>query len=426
MFDSAYCCDPLCSPSRASLLTGLYVHNHQAYLNRTPWSFKHKTIAHHLGRAGYMTALIGKMHFVDAQTHGFDYKIDFNDWYQFLGPKTKLVAEEILGPNSGSGLPQIDDLWRDFGNPWTGVIGRDDREGPVSIGRPSALAEEDHFESVVTRESIRFIKEHGDEQPFFLISSFLKPHAPFTPALEYAGMYDSAAMQLPATWGKVDLDSVPKYVRSRIKHYSFMPEVHDPERARWHMAMYYACLSQMDANVGKILSALEQANLKRDTIILYLSDHGEMLGGHGLWEKNLFYEDSVCVPLMFALPNAMSAGKRCASPVSLAQVVPTLLDLCGLPIPAGLDGKSMVPSLRDPSRRVDQDILSEMNLGSRGSGFMLRSEDFKYCFSPHDEDELYDLKNDPLEMRNLARLQEYQKRKEELKGRLAAIAPLTL
>jgi choline-sulfatase len=117
-FTNAYCSNPVCTPSRASLLTGLHTHNHQTWGNTTAWPFEHKTIAHYFGRAGYMTALIGKMHFVDAQTHGFDYRLDFNDWYQYLGPKIQLYADELSRANSGSGLPQIDDLWRDAGDPW--------------------------------------------------------------------------------------------------------------------------------------------------------------------------------------------------------------------------------------------------------------------------------------------------------------------
>src|SRR5438067_1731656 len=98
-FHSAYCSNPVCVPSRASLLTGLYTHHHKTWNNSVPWHFEHKTAAHYFGQAGYMTALIGKMHFVDAQTHGFDYHLGFNDWYQHLGPKTKLYAEELSRAN---------------------------------------------------------------------------------------------------------------------------------------------------------------------------------------------------------------------------------------------------------------------------------------------------------------------------------------
>ena len=225
-FDSAYCSNPVCVPSRASLLTGLYTHNHGALNNAIPWPFEQKTIAHHLGRAGYMTGLIGKMHFVDAQTHGFDYHLDFNDWYQYLGPKTKLYADELGRANSGSGMPQIDDLWRDSGDPWKGA--RDawtTAQGFVHVGRVSKMPEQDHFESFVARESIRFLKNHGRRQPFFLISSFLKPHDPFMPAERFAEMFRPEDMKLPDTWGKVDLATVPKEIADSIRKNSPTPEV---------------------------------------------------------------------------------------------------------------------------------------------------------------------------------------------------------
>ena len=224
-FDDAYCTLPVCVASRASLLSGLYPHHHRAYNNAQPWPFSVKTLAHYLGRAGYMTGVVGKMHFVDAQTHGFDYKLDFNDWHQYLGPKTKLVAEEIIDPNSGSGLPQIDDLWRESGDPWTGFIERDNRQGYTSVGRISALAEEDHFETFVARESMRFLRNHGKEQPFFLISSFLKPHDPFTPAERFAKMFQPPEMKLPETWGKVDLATVPQWIQSRIHYDPVVPGI---------------------------------------------------------------------------------------------------------------------------------------------------------------------------------------------------------
>src|SRR5258708_8825919 len=133
-FDSVYCSNAVCVPSRASLLTGLYTHNHGAYNNSIAWPFAHKTMAHHFNRAGYMTGLIGKMHFVDAQTHGFEYRLDFNDWWQYLGPKTKLYAEELSRANSGSGMPQIDTLWRGAGDPWEGLCDPAQRPGVLAGG----------------------------------------------------------------------------------------------------------------------------------------------------------------------------------------------------------------------------------------------------------------------------------------------------
>src|SRR5438270_9628504 len=160
-FNSAYCSNPVCTPSRASLLTGLYTHNHQSLNNATPLPPKHKTIAHHFGGAGYLTGLIGKMHFVDGQTHGFDYHLDFNDWFQYLGPKTQLYADELSRANSGSGLPQIDDLWRDFGDPWKGARELDEREGPVATGRGLKIPKQDYFELSVTDNWNDFLLRSG-------------------------------------------------------------------------------------------------------------------------------------------------------------------------------------------------------------------------------------------------------------------------
>ncbi|HEV2113955.1 MAG TPA: sulfatase-like hydrolase/transferase, partial [Terriglobales bacterium] len=360
-FDSAYCSNPVCVPSRASLLTGLYTHNHRAYNNSVPWPFEHKTIAHHFDRAGYMTGLIGKMHFVDAQTHGFEYRVDFNDWWQYLGPKTKLYADELGRRNSGSGLPQIDDLWRDAGDPWDGAREKDDRQGSVAVGRASKMAEQDQFESFVARESIRFLKNHGRE-PFFLVSSFLKPHDPFMPAQRFADMFRPEDMKLPDTWGKVDLSKVPKEISAAIRRNAPTPELHDAEQAKRRIALYYGNLAQMDDCAGRVLTALRELDLEKDTIVLYTADHGEMLGEHGLWQKFVFYEPSVGVPLVVRAPGVTPAGARSKTPVSLVQALPTLLELCGLPAASGLDGTSFAQDLREPARKRDTTVFAEFNL----------------------------------------------------------------
>ena len=418
-FSNCYCSNPVCTPSRASLLTGLYTHNHGALNNITPWPFEHKTMAHMFSGAGYMSSLIGKMHFVDAQTHGFDYHVDFNEWYQFLGPKTKLYADELGHPNSGSGLPQVDDFWRDFGDPWKDARETDGRRGQVSVGRISKIPEEEHFDAFVARESVRFLKEHSRKQPFFLITSFLRPHDPFMPSARFAEMFRPEDMKLPPTWGKVNLDTVPKEIRASIEHNRPTPEVDDPEVAKRHIAYYYANLAEMDWNAGKVLNALRELNLEDDTIVIYTSDHGEMLGEHKLWQKFVFYESSVRIPLLMRVPG-LPRGRWNSTIVSNVDIAPTLGELCGLRAPNVPDGKSFVADLRNPEQTRDTRVFSEYNLGRPAAKYMIREGQWKYCYYTHDIAELYDLKADPQEMRNLATLPEFKSKGEELKGRIFA------
>lgn len=157
-------------------------------------------------------------------------------------------------------------------------------------------------------------------------------------------------MKLPPTLGKLDLSTVPKFIRERIEYNSPIPEVHDPEYAKRLIALYYSNLAQTDDCVGKVLDALKELGLEDDTIVLYTSDHGGMLGVHGLWQKSVFYEPSVGVPLLFRVPGATPANSRCETPVSLVQILPTLTELCGIPTPSGIDGTSFAANLREPGR----------------------------------------------------------------------------
>ncbi len=416
-FTDAYCSNPVCTPSRASLLTGLYTHNHQTWNNATPWPIQHKTIAHHFERAGYTTGLIGKMHFVDAQTHGFDYRLDFNDWYQYLGPKTKLYADELSRPNSGSGMPQIDDLWRDAGDPWRNARDLDDREGPVHVGRVSKIPEVDHFESFVARETVRFLQKFRGQEPFFLVTSFLKPHDPFMPSQRFANLFREQDMRLPGTWGRVDLSRVPAEVRRSIERNAPTPELKTVEQARKRMAYYYANLAQMDDSAGVVLRALRDLGLEEDTIVVYTSDHGEMLGEHGLWQKFQFYEASCGVPLMVRAPGMFDAGV-CRTPVSQVGLLATLSELCGVSVPGKLDEDSLVPLLHSPWSRRDAPVFAEYALRTPNAKYLIRDGDYKYTYWSHDIPELYDLRNDPGELKNLASEAAHASTVERLKSKL--------
>ena len=396
-FRSAYCSNPVCGPSRASFMTGLYTHHHGVFKNDVPWRADLQTVGHHFSRAGYLSGIIGKAHFADGQTHGFDYKLDFNEWFQYLGPKTQLYVDELITTNGECGFPEVFSLW-EKGDPWAATR-KQESKIYMRTGRPSPMPEEDHQDSWVARER-RFIKNYAGKKPLFLIASFLKPHCPFTPPARFIDPDWKQKMRLPDTYGKADLDNIPKYIRNRIEA---EPVLKDPDNAQMRLAMYNACVGHMDHCVGEVMDALKDAGILDDTIVVYTADHGEMRGEHGLWDKFVFYESSAGVPFVVHAPDVTKAGAVCEAPVSQVALVPTLLDLCGIPVPSGLDEPSLVPFLRDPNRKQNRPVYSEFSMGGQAEKYMVRSGDWKYCYYMGDTPELYNLREDPKEMKNLAR-----------------------
>jgi choline-sulfatase len=419
-FTNAYCTNPVCAPSRASIQTGLYTHKLESRGNSRPFSPKHKTIAHYFNNAGYLTALVGKMHMVDAQTHGFGYKIEFNDWLQYLGPKVRLYANELGRPNSGAGLPEIESLWREEGYPWKGDITPDGRLGAVAVGGPSPMEEQDHFDNFVARESIRFLEDYArTNEPFLLVSSFLKPHDPFMPAKRFAEMFQPEQMKLSPTWGKADLAHLPQPVVEFIERCPFTPELRQAPEARKRVAAYYGSLAQMDDCAGQVLSALTRLGLDKNTIVVYTADHGEMLGDLGLWNKFQFYEGSCGVPLMVRMPGG--APLLCTQPVSLISLTSTVAELCQVPVTGPSDGKSFAYLVRKPdSPEQYGPVFAEYDLGMKTAKYMVRDGDYKYTFWVNYIPELYNLRTDPEEMHNLAGLPEYQETVARLKQQLFA------
>ena len=191
--------------------------------------------------------------------------------------------------------------------------------------------------------------------------------------------------------------------------------------ARQRIAMYYGNVAFLDDCLGQVLASLKELGIEDDTVVIYSSDHGEMLGEHGLWHKFVFYEPSVGVPLIFRVPGVTQPGSVCHTPVSQVSLMATLLDLCGIAVPEGLDGAPLTPILSEPDRVQRQPappVFSQFALRTGNARAMIRKGIWKFSHYATDMAELYNLRDDPSEMNNLAESQLHRPRVEALRTEL--------
>lgn len=411
-FTRAYCPYPVCAPSRMSFLTGLHAHHHGVTDNRVTLDWRRRTMAHAFRDAGYVTGLVGKMHFLDGHSHGFDFRLGFNDWLMYLGPKVRHFADEIasypgyekLIYDTGSGLPDIDGLWPGDRSPWIGTA-------TPKRTLASDLSTEDQFDSFVARETSKLIRRYQD-QPFFLVAGFLKPHAPFHPPREFAERFPADRVALPNAG---DLSQYPEHVRTAAARFHAMGE----QRLRMIRAGYCGNLQFVDTCIGEVWRTLEDKGLADDTIVVYTSDHGEMAGEHGLFQKFVFFEPSAGVPLIVSYPRKLPRGQVSQALVEYLGIYPTVAELAGLKSPFQIDGTSFASLARDPSLGGPDAAFAEYAL-SWAPRYMVRTRRYKYNFNEGDRPELYDMEADPGEYRNLAGAAAHSKTVRGLHDRLVA------
>ncbi|MHC4701225.1 MAG: sulfatase family protein [Planctomycetota bacterium] len=367
-FNNAYCPYPVCVASRMALLTGLYSHS-----------------------------------------TGAIYYMSINDWLMYLGPKVQHYANEIanhpLGPNffktvddSGAGLPDIDGLWL-RGSPWVGNVEKWNFDHMAS-----PLEAEDHLDSFIARESGKFITRYR-EQPFFLVTSFMKPHSPFYPPRQWAEKYPVDKMTLPEVG---DISGYPKHIQRRIRNRAALGE----KRQRAHRAGYLGNLAFVDTCVGYVYDVLEKEGLLDSTIVVYTADHGEMDGDHGLFQKFCLFEPSVQVPLIVSWPKHLPENKVTDALTEYIGLYPTLSDLAGIEAPRKttlhkipgaperLDARSFADIVRNPDLRGPSAAFSEYNLRSTIPEYMIRTRRYKYIYNHGATHELYDHEADPGEFVN--------------------------
>ena len=379
VFERAYCNSPLCSPSRTAFMTGALPSRTGGYDNAAEFRADIPTFAHYLRRLGYRTVLSGKMHFCGPdQMHGFEERLT-TDIYPADYGWTPDWAHPTHRPSWYHSMSSVTDA---------GVCVRTNQ---IDFDEEVAFAAE------------RAIYDHvrgRDPRPFLLVASLTHPHDPFAITRDYWDLYDHDAIDLP----RVGLADVPLDPHSaRLRHVCAMDVATVTDQAvRRARHAYYGAVAFCDAQLGRLLRALEATGLD-DTIVMFLGDHGEMLGERGLWYKMNFFEGASRVPLVVSAPGLFAPGRSPAA-VSLVDVLPTLVELAGGDaddLASPIDGRSLLPHLegRGGHDEVFGEYLAE---GALAPIVMIRRGPHKFVHSPADPDQLYDLDADPDERENLA------------------------
>jgi iduronate 2-sulfatase len=382
-FDRAYCQFPLCSPSRSSLMTGLRpgttrVFNLQ-YHFRTGLP-EVVTLSQLFGQHGYYHARVGKIYHYgnpgDIGTSGLD---DSKSWQEFINPagRDKTTLEpDIINYTPKRGLGSAMSLLSD-------------KDG----------ADTDHTDGKVATEAIKLLEKHASE-PFFLAVGFYKPHTPYVAPKKYFDLYPLEKIQLPQEPAE-HLKHIPPPALASVKPWPLFGV--NTNQARECKQAYYAAISFVDAQIGRVLDALDRLKLRENTIVVFWSDHGYHLGEHGLWMKQSCFEESARVPLIIAAPGQKARGKVSPRTVELLDLYPTLADLAGLTPPKNLEGASLRPLLNDPKAKWTRPAFTQVQRAGF-PGYSVRTERWRYTEWDDGAQgaQLYDHGRDPHELKNLA------------------------
>ncbi|MDE1922346.1 MAG: choline-sulfatase [Gammaproteobacteria bacterium] len=380
VFDSFYCNSPLCAPSRFSFMSGRLPSKIGAYDNAAEFAASVPTFAHYLRGAGYQTILSGKMHFCGPdQLHGFEerlttdiYPADFGwtpDWTRFA-----------VRPS------------------WYHTMDSVTQAGPCTRTNQIDFDDEVVFNA---RQKLFDMARGRDRRPFCMVVSMTHPHDPYVTPQAYWDRYADVDIDMPKVrLAAADLDPHSR----RLRHVCGLDlqDVTD-DQVRAARRAYYGSISYVDDQVGVLLKTLADARFADDTIVVVLADHGDMLGERGLWYKMSFFEPACRIPLIVHAPGRF-APRRVPTAASLVDLLPTLCELAGAAGPSyatPLCGGSLVPALGGAAG-ADQVIGEYLGEGAIAPVVMIRRGRHKFVHTRVDPDQLYDLVDDPLELRNLA------------------------
>lgn len=408
-FERAFVQAPVCVPSRVTFFTGRYPHSHQNRVNYTPLKAGETLMQQYLQDAGYQTGTVGKLHYIPptaehARTTGFDRVLlhdgvpylteysDYSRWRKENDPRAHIPYRQTVKPAPPGQ------------NPFRMLIAREHTE-TAWVG-------------LKTRE---FLTEMAaDSRPFFLFSSFFQPHSPFLAPEPFDSMYDDVEIPLPRQVRLEEIQELPRPLQRLILRGQPAFDM-DRERLQWAYRTYYASVSQIDQEVGRILQTLDDTGQSGNTLVVFASDHGDQMLEHGLMGKNCFFEASVRVPLMIRYPGVVRPGGY-RQLVESTDLLPTLFNLCGVREPVPCQGRSLASLLRGESYEEREAVFAENIIPEvittgrldfhfeKGQGIkdirhpdakMVRTGRWKLNYYASGEGELYDLAEDPSEEVNL-------------------------
>ena len=403
-FDNAYCQQPLCGPSRASLMTGLRPDTLDMHTLKHELRQKNPnviTLGQLFRNNGYFSARAGKIyHYGNPGQIGTDANDDPATWDQRFNP-------------AGIDKTQEDKITR-YG-PQKGGLG-------ISMAWWNPVSDDDvHTDGMVATKIIELIEEKRDE-PFFLAAGFFNPHCPYVAPNKYFDLYPLDQITIPdLEEAKADLADVPPMAIQRdTPNWPYYFKNVTVENARKCKQAYYACNSFVDAQVGRLLDALEKNDLTKQTIIVFWSDHGYFLGEKGLWYKRKAFERAVRMPLIIAAPG-LAKNATASKMAELLDLYPTLADLCGLTPPGNLEGASLRPLLENPENTAwTKPAVSQVWHSRKAWGYSIRTDQWRYTewLEGTAGRELYDHTTDPDEVNNLATEPQHAATVAELSGRL--------
>lgn len=413
VFNKAYCQQAVCSPSRTAIMTGLRPDVTKVWDLETHFRVAQPdciTLPQHFKANGYHCAALSKIYHSGledgrswSEPHwypkGRAVDTDLVDWTKQIVTRHDVNTEEYNDPQEG-GEPR--------------KSGKNAKKGPAYEVSPKA--DDQLPDGATAAEAVkRLAALKSKSQPFFLAVGFLKPHLPFVAPKKYWDIYDPNTIPVPTT-DKLPTGS-PEFAghnNSELHAYPGVPK-ENPIPADFAKTLrhgYYACISYTDAQIGKVLDALDKEGLADNTIIVLWGDHGWQLGEHGLWHKHTNFEIAARAPLLISVPGAKTAGQKCQAPVEFVDVYPTLADVCGLPIPSGLGGRSLKAFIENPTMPDQSKVAISQYPRSAPEGpvmgYSIRNDRYRATFwrerngSKIIATELYDEQTDPTETISLA------------------------